>query len=226
MLTPEIVIFDCDGVLFDSKEANLHYYNTLLARFGHPPMTDSELDFVHMHNVMESIDHIFRHYPEDLEQAHALRRRMDYTPFLRYMRMEPDLPAFLDFLDGRCHTAISTNRTTTMPAVLAMNGLAGRFAMVVTALDVTHPKPHPEALEKILDHFGLAPEQGVFIGDSVIDEEHARRAGVPFIAFRNPRLAADHHVASFTEVMRLPCFQERAGQPSARGKEPGAARQS
>jgi len=211
MSTPKIVVFDCDGVLFDSKEANLHYYNAILARLGHPPMSADELEFVHMHNVMESIDHIFRHYPEDLERAHALRRRMDYSPFLRYMRMEPDLPAFLDFLAGRCHTAISTNRTTTMPAVLALNGLTDRFEMVVTALDVTHPKPHPEALEKILRHFGLSPEEGVFIGDSVIDEEHARRAGMPLIAFRNPRLAADYHVRSFTEAMRLPCFLSAGG---------------
>ena len=211
MLTPKIVIFDCDGVLFDSKEANLHYYNALLSHFGHPPMSDDELAFVHMHNVMDSIDHIFRHYPDDLGRAHELRRQMDYTPFLRYMRMEPDLPDFLDFLAGRCHTAISTNRTTTMPAVLAMNGLTDRFEMVITALDVRHPKPHPEALEKILAHFGLRPEEGVFIGDSVIDEDHARRAGVPLIAFRNPQLAADYHVKSFTEAMRLPCFQAHAG---------------
>ncbi len=206
MQPPKIVVFDCDGVLFDSKEANRHYYNAILAHFGHPPMTADELEFVHMHNVMQSIDHIFRHYPDDLPRAHALRKNMDYAPFLRYMRMEPDLPRFLDFLDGRCHTAISTNRTTTMPAVLAMNGLAHRFELVVTALDVQHPKPHPEALEKILYHFNLRPEDGVFIGDSIIDEKHARAAGMPLIAFRNPELAADYHVASFSEAMQLPCF--------------------
>ncbi len=202
----KLVIFDCDGVMFDSKEANLHYYNRILAHFGHPPMDDEELEFVHMHNVMDSIDHIFRHYPADLARAHEYRKTVDYAPFLRHMRMEPDLPAFLDFLKPRCHTAISTNRTTTMKAVLAMNDLASRFEMVVTALDVANPKPHPEALERILGHFGLNADQAIYIGDSIIDRRHSAAIGMRLIAFRNPALDAEYHADSFTEIMGLPLF--------------------
>lgn len=202
----KIVIFDCDGVLFDSREANRHYYNDLLARFNHPPMEEEEVDYVHIHNVTDSVKHIFRHYPNDIEQVNAFRSRLDYRPYLRHMIMEPDLIEFLDFLRPRYKTAISTNRTTTMKTVLKIHGLDRYFEKVVTALDVQHPKPHPEALLKILDYFQLVPDQAVYIGDSIIDSQHAASAGIKLIAFKNDSLPAEYNVNSFTEVMELPLF--------------------
>ena len=203
----KIVIFDCDGVLFDSREANRHYYNDLLVRFGRPVMDEGELDYVHMHNVMDSVNYIFRHYPEDIGLANAYRVELDYHPYLRHMIMEPDLPAFLQFLRPRYKTAISTNRTTTMAEVLRVHGLAGCFEKVVTALDVEHPKPHPEALQKILAYFDAKPDEAVYIGDSIIDRQHSAAIGMELIAFKNDRLEAEYHVQSFSEIRSLPLFR-------------------
>lgn len=204
----KLVVFDCDGVLFDSLEANRYYYNDMLAHFGLGPMDAAELNYVHMHNVADSIGFIFRRRPDLFELASRHRKEVDYAPYLRHMIMEPDLPAFLDFLRPR-RLAISTNRTTTMPAVLKLNNLQNAFDLVVTAMDVTHPKPHPEALEKILSHFACTPDETIFIGDSIIDRQHSLAAGVKMIAFKNPALDADCHVASFTEAMALPMFARR-----------------
>lgn len=203
---PKIVVFDCDGVLFDSREANRRYYDHLLERFGLPSMSDAELEYVHTHNAVLSTRHIFRNRPPgEAEAAERYRSGVDYTPYLKYMKMEAGLPAFLAGLErGGVTRAISTNRTTTMPAVLEMSGLEGSFDLVVTALDVERPKPHPEALEKILRHFGLSASQGLYIGDSTVDAEHASAAGMPFVAFRNPGLQADYHAAGFGDAAALP----------------------
>jgi len=37
------------------------------------------------------------------------------------------------------------------------------FEMVVTALDVKNPKPHPESIEKIVAAFKLKKEEAVFV---------------------------------------------------------------
>ena len=124
------------------------------------------------------------------------------------MRMEPDLIEFLSLLRPQRQTAISTNRTTTMAEVLRLFGLREYFDIVVTALDVRHPKPHPEALEKILAHCGRRADEAVYIGDSEIDVEHARAAGMPVIAFKSPELAADYHVQRFMEIPALPLFDD------------------
>ncbi|NIQ97111.1 MAG: HAD family hydrolase, partial [Desulfuromonadales bacterium] len=36
------VIFDCDGVLFESRQANLAYYNDILAFFGEEPISEAD----------------------------------------------------------------------------------------------------------------------------------------------------------------------------------------
>ena len=203
----KLVIFDCDGVMFDSKEANRQYYNHMLAAFDRPAMTPEELEYVHMHHVVDSLHHIFRHYPGEFEKADAYRQQVDYRDYLQYMIIEPDLVEFLQLLQPSRRIAISTNRTTTMPLVLEMFGLAGYFEKVVTPLDVTNPKPHPEALEQILDHFKLGVEEAIYIGDSIVDREHTAGLGMPLIAFKNPALPAEYHVSRFMEIPNLPPFE-------------------
>ena len=204
----ELVVFDCDGVMFDSREANREYYNQIRLRFGRPPMDEAELDYVHMHHVNDSIRHLFRDDPAVLPDVDRYRRELDYRPFLKFMRMEPDLPRFLDYLRPQRKTAISTNRTTTMPLVLSIFKLTSCFDRVVTAQDVANPKPHPEALERIMGELGVAAEKTIYIGDSQVDRDHTAAAGVPLIAFKNPSLAAEYHVTSFMEIITLPPFRE------------------
>ncbi|MBU0730916.1 MAG: HAD family hydrolase [Proteobacteria bacterium] len=202
----KIIIFDCDGVLFDSKEANRFYYNHLLEKFGHPPMTPEELEYVHMHHAMDSTRHIFRDYPESLAAAEKYRESLNYMRFLKYMIMEPDLIDFLTQIRKKYKTAISTNRTTTMSSVMAMNGLTPYFDMVVTALDVKNPKPHPEALIAILGKFNLTVDEAIYVGDSMVDRDHAASIGMRLIAFKNADLPAAFHVKSFMEINDLPIF--------------------
>ena len=208
MVKIKLVIFDCDGVMFDSKNANRYFYNQVRTHFNHPPMDDEELEYVHMHHVMDSVDHIFRHWPEDLEAAHNYRQSLDYKDFIKHMVIEPDLVQFLKHITPSCRTAISTNRTTTMSTLLEIFDLDKYFGLVVTATDVENSKPHPDALEKILAHFDLGVEECIFIGDSSVDLEHAASVGMRMIAFKNPKLLADYHVNSFMEITGLPVFAE------------------
>jgi HAD superfamily hydrolase (TIGR01509 family) len=203
----KLVIFDCDGVMFDSKNANKHYYNHILEKLGHPAMTPEELDFVHIHNVMRSVRYILRNHPEDIDKAEEYRADLDYQPYLKYMIMEPDLIEFLEYLAAHgIDAAISTSRTTTMNAILEIFGLKKYFGKVMTTFDVTNPKPHPEALEVILKHYGLTAQEAIYIGDSTVDREHSAGAGMQLIAFKNPALSAEFRVTSFMEIPRIVPF--------------------
>lgn len=206
----KLIVFDCDGVMFDSRRANTMYYNSLLAHFQRPPMSSEEEEYVHMHSVYDSVRHIFRHYQSpSLEDVHAHRLQGDYSAFLPYMEMEPELRPFLEQVKDRYHLAISTNRTNTMIPLLQSTQLDGYFAKVMTADKVAHPKPAPDALLEILAFFGCRPEEAIFIGDSVLDEQHAASAGVALIAFKNKKLQAAYHVQGFLEILGLPPFIQR-----------------
>lgn len=203
----KLIVFDCDGVMFDSREANRCYYNDLLAAFSYPPMADEELDYVHMHNVTDSVNHIFRHYHQGrLADAHRYREHLDYTPYFSQMHMEPDLIDFLEFARSRYKLAISTNRTSTMRPLLQAFGLDRYFDKVVTAGDVARPKPAPDALFEILDYFDCSAEQTIYIGDSMIDRHHTEAAGIAMIAFKNRKLPAEYHVDNFSQIRCLDPF--------------------
>ena len=208
MTTLKLVVFDCDGVMFDSKDANRTYYNHMLEKFGFPLMDKKEEDYVHSHNVFDAVSYILRKHPGEIDKVHAYRQILDYTPFLKYMRIEPDLKDFLQFLKPQFHTAISTNRSTTMDAVMKMHELDPYFDLVVTSLDVQQPKPHAEALLKILNHFQLSADQAVYIGDSMVDREHTSGVAMRLISFKNPELPAEFHVNRFLDIPGLPLFQE------------------
>ena len=204
------LIFDCDGVMFDSKETNRAYHDHLLAAFGLPPMNADELEYVHIHNVWESVAHIFHNSGVSVEKVHAFRAQDDYRPFFRYMKMEPDLRQFLAVAHRHFKLAIATNRTNTMEMILEDFGLAAFFDKVMTAENSRRPKPSPEPLLEITEAFACQISESLYIGDSAIDEECAGACAMPFAAFRNRQLTtARYHVNSFIELFALPPIAER-----------------
>ena len=199
---PKVVAFDCDGVMFDSQEANQAYYNHLLDHCQLPAMVPEQLAYVHMHTVDESLTYLISD-EATRRTAQAYRRQLGYQPFLKFMRMEPGLVPLLETLRPRFKTAVATNRTDTMARVLADNHIDHLFDLVVCALDVQFPKPHPEALVKVVDHFSVLPEEVIYVGDSQVDEMAAKAAGLPFVAYRNLDLTADYHIRHLVEISGL-----------------------
>jgi phosphoglycolate phosphatase-like HAD superfamily hydrolase len=67
----QLIIFDCDGVMFDSRRANEAFYNYIRSHFGLPPLSPGEVDYVHMATAEDSVNYIMP--PELQAQAQALR---------------------------------------------------------------------------------------------------------------------------------------------------------
>ena len=195
----KIVAFDCDGVMFDTINTNRAYYNHILAKFGKPEMTREELKYVHMHTANESIIHLFAD-STNCSEAIDYCKSLSYMPFLKNMSIEPHLKPLLAKLRKKFNTAIATNRTTTMDCVLSENNLEDLFDLVVTAIDVERPKPYPDSLIKIIDHFNITPENLIYIGDSALDEQAAKAAGVFFVAYNNLSMNADFYIKSLKEM--------------------------
>ncbi len=191
----ECVIYDCDGVLFDSLDQNKRLYNHIAVSMGRMPLTDAEALFCHAHTLNESIRHIFSNDETMVEKAMAFwKSNINFMDFIVYLKMEPNLIEILKALkDRNIKTAISTNRTTTMEYIMEKFDLNQYFDMVVTALpkDVKNPKPHPESVEKILKTLNVDGERVLYVGDSEVDRTTARSSGVAFIAYKNPGLEAD-----------------------------------
>ena len=198
----KVVAFDCDGVLFDTRAANRTYYNQILEHFGKPALTPEQFAYAHQHTLMETMAYLFNE-PESIAAAYDYRRTMDYSTFIKLLKIEPDLVPLLKKIRPGLKTAIATNRSDTMDRLLTEFALTEYFDLVVTAFDILRPKPYPDALLKILEFFDIESHQALYVGDSQVDAEAARKAKVPFVAFRNKMLPTPHHIGRLKELEQI-----------------------
>ena len=194
------IVFDCDGVILDSRGSNTWFYNNLRNLVGLGPMTEEEEEYVHTRHVYESLRRIM---PGDYyEKALEARKAFDYRSVLPHLKL---MPGFMDFLSWARSSGVllgvNTSRTDTMDMVLGHLGLSGFFTPVVTSFKVTNPKPHPEGLHLVCEMWRLRPRDIVFVGDASVDEESAARAGVRFWSYGNPKLTADLHISSYRKLL-------------------------
>jgi phosphoglycolate phosphatase len=194
----KVVIYDCDGVMFDSLESNYIFYNRIMSHLGRPHLdrTDTQARTVlHTYSFGDVMEYFFRN-DERRDDALAFAKTIRYHELVPFMRMEDGLIETLDQLKEHVSLAICTNRASSMEMLIEDFGLNGYFSYVMTASQVTNPKPHPEPLFKVLDHFGIAAGEALFVGDAEVDRQAAASAGVPFVAYKTelPALARiEHH---------------------------------
>ena len=198
----KVVAFDCDGVMFDTTEANMAYYNEILQHFGRPTLTPDQFAYCHSHTADQSISYLFND-DKRFKEAQQYRKSMSYIPFLKYMVVEPYLKLLLGKLRPKYKTAVATNRSNTMDRVLSEHGLEGYFDLVVSSSDVDRPKPYPDPLIKILEYFEIEASNALYVGDSELDEIAAKAAGVPFVAYQNRSLLANFHIKSLKEIAQI-----------------------
>lgn len=194
------LIFDCDGVLVDSKEANIAYYNRLRAEFGHPPMEKALEEPVQMGTVLQAFTMLFTQ--EEVKKLPEILQQIPYSIFsLPLLKLETGLRELLDW----CYVekillAVHTNRNTKGILDLLENFcLRDRFDLVMSA-EIAEPKPSPDGVQRILNTWNVPQYSVGFIGDSAADAGAAAGAGVPFLAYRNPSLSAAVHISDFSRL--------------------------
>lgn len=194
------IIFDCDGVILDSRSANAWYYNRILEELGLPSLTREQEAYTYMATVHQALEFIT---PPELRYLlpDICRQTVNYQrDAMPLVRLEDGLLDFLVWLRGlRVRMAIHTNRFNGMPAILDTFDLHRYFDPVVTAAMV-RPKPEPDGVQYILEQWHMSPQSVLFVGDSLNDAYAARDAGVSFAAYRNPSLDATVRMGSFREL--------------------------
>ncbi|MDL2271490.1 HAD family hydrolase [Desulfovibrio sp. OttesenSCG-928-I05] len=195
------LIFDCDGVLFDSKDANTAFYNHIRTQLGLPPMQPEEAAWAHMASTPEVFLRMAG--PERLEEAITVGRATSYSDL--FMPLMRPMPRMFEFLQAAVRAglrlALCTNRSDSVQRVLDHFSL-NDFNPVMTVTHVS-PKPAPDGLLRIVDIWGADKAHVAYVGDSLVDQQAGNAAGIPVIAFRNPGLSARMHVNEFDELLPL-----------------------
>ncbi|MDE0514170.1 MAG: HAD-IA family hydrolase [Gammaproteobacteria bacterium] len=188
VLTPvrtSAVLFDLDGTLVDTVDAFYQLAKQTGAEFGLE--VSRERMYETLNHGISYWDHVV---PESMEDRPAMIKKLNN----RAMELWPELikdnagafSGVRETLSG-LKTAgyalgIVTGSGEWSLDLLFGLGVADMFDAVVTGYDVKKRKPDPEGLNKCLKHMDIAPGDAVYVGDSVIDMQASRAAGVLPIA--------------------------------------------
>jgi phosphoglycolate phosphatase-like HAD superfamily hydrolase len=197
-----LIIFDCDGVLFDSAPANVAYYNAVLERLGRPPLTEDWARRAHYLSSHQLYEAMFGAGSALDEAAREVARDVDYGPFYSLMRPTPDLDRILGGLKPHYRLAMATNRGGTVRGVVSEFGLDRYLELAVGTRDVERAKPHPDMIHKCLEHFRVPPTAAVYVGDSETDHQAALAAAVHFVAVGGAA-PGEHRVRDLRELPAL-----------------------
>jgi len=171
------ILFDLDGTLIDSNDAILYGFSYAFEKFGRrPPEPEKILALVgHPLDVMfkalgvrEDVDAWVAAYKEGYRQV-----------FKEKTRLLPQAAEAVKEATTIARLGVVTTKTGSYSKELLEHlGLLRYFDVVVGKEDVHYPKPHPEPILKALHHIGAAPQKSFMVGDTCLDMEAARDAGV------------------------------------------------
>jgi len=202
-IVPEAVVFDMDGLMFNTEDLYFAVGEELLRRrgkkftrelsdamMGRPPQASFEI-MIRWHNLSDTWENLAA------ESENLFIERIQG-------RVAP-MPGLLELLaaleSARIPKAIATSSSRrTLRAVLACFELEPRFDFTLTAEDVIQGKPHPEIYQKACQRFGLPPNKVVVLEDSEAGCRAAAAAGTIAVAVPGPH-SARHDFSSATVVI-------------------------
>lgn len=99
---------------------------------------------------------------------------------------------------------IYTHKGATTTAVLERLGISQYFTQVVTAADGFARKPDPEAVNYLIEQYGLDKAQTYYIGDRSLDRDCALAAGIGSINLTAPNSSENSKISSLLDLTALP----------------------
>ncbi len=192
----KLLVFDLDGTLIDSAQDLCNSVNEALKHFGRSPLPDpkiasfvgngapvlmrrslaaadgTSLEVVDQKLLDDALQYFMGYYREHkLDFTYAYEGVLESLAALRELHDAPGgVPRAM---------AVLTNKPVN-PARGICNGLglADYFVQIYGGNSFPTKKPDPMGLRTLIEETGTRPEETVMIGDSRVDVETARNAGV------------------------------------------------
>jgi phosphoglycolate phosphatase len=184
--TFDLIVFDLDGTVIDSAEDLVEAARHSLRHVG-----SGEPSFAFIKSCIGggARNLLLRCLDDDkkdrVDQAMAFFRQYYERHCTDHTVLYPGMYEVLRYYAGKKHLALATFkiRTATL-RILEHLTVIDCFDVVITADDVSHPKPDPECIQTILQRVHLNPENTLLVGDTSTDVLTGQNAGVATCAVR------------------------------------------
>ena len=181
----DLLIFDLDGTLIDSKLDLAQAVNATRAHVGMSTL-DNELVYSYVGNgAPVLIRRALGAKATELEVEEALEFFLEFyrEHYLDHTVLYPGVREALDrFREHGKHMAVLTNKPVVISkAILAGLGVGPHFFRVYGGNSFDFKKPNPVGVETLIRESGVPAARTLMIGDSSVDIQTARNAGIPSV---------------------------------------------
>lgn len=176
--TPRAIGFDLDGTLLNSLDLTMESFWRILHAIPQFTLTQDEL--FNRWGPPEPV--LFKMLLND--NATAQKAFNDFSNYfcahLNQVSMLPQIPEMLASLKKQKITlALVTGRCRPLTEVLIKHfDLEKYFQIIITGSELSHYKPHPEGMRKLLAALSLQGSAVLFCGDTNADIEQAKQTGI------------------------------------------------
>lgn len=206
------LIFDLDGTLIDSKRDLIRSVNAMLLEMGREELHEDTISGYIGHGAPQLVARALGNGAVSEEHERALKFFLGYYEDHK-MDSTSAYPGVLEALECLCgfSMAVLTNKPVRVSRrILEGLGLAKYFRVVYGGNSFETKKPDPLGARKILEEFGVAAGEAMLIGDSEVDVQTARNAGMlaatvnyGFGAHDRNAYPADVYLNRLTELVPL-----------------------
>lgn len=206
-MRPDLVIFDCDGVLVDTEPISNRIFAEMLTADGYPVDAATAGRRFMGRPTSESVREVEAELGRPLEAdfTDRLERRI-IDAFLTDPQPVPGVREAALALPGRRCVASSSGHDY-LREVLGAAGLVALFERLFSTREVARGKPAPDLFLHAAASLGVAPQRCLVIEDSPAGVEAATAAGMPVVGYaaRNPASELRRHRAvTFQAMAELP----------------------
>ena len=178
------IIFDLDGTILDTLQDLANSLNHALRTHGYP---ERSLDEVRRF-IGNGIKMLVRRgcpagTSDEAIEAALATFRVHYDLHCKdFTGPYAGIHELLDaLLATGIHTAVVSNKIEPAVIVLCEEHFPGKFEYMVGNRPDLLPKPAPDSVNEVIEKLGLEREDIVYIGDTEVDIETARNAGIDCI---------------------------------------------
>ena len=180
-----IIIFDLDGTLLNTIDDLGYACNHALEQTGYPTHPIESYPV----KVGDGINNLIRRAlpEEERTEENILRVRGYFVPYYNthncdYTRPYEGIPELLSALKAQGHRlAVASNKYQAATEKIVSHFFPDTFDVVLGEREGIERKPNPQIVEDILDRCAER-QKTLYVGDSLVDLNTAKNAGVPFAA--------------------------------------------
>lgn len=179
----KLIIFDLDGTLIDSSRDITDAINYAILPYGLSPLTTKDTIKLVGEGISRLIEKLLS---TTIFNGNDDVRRTVMDRFLQYYSAHlldntdiyPNVRFTLERLKEYKKAVISNKREALSRKILEGLGIGNFFDMIIGSDSTPEKKPSPLPILKVLAEFDVKPEEAIIVGDSNLDIEAGRAAGL------------------------------------------------